>query len=213
MLPPLYIGILVLVVGILRLIFPHLNLKLSDNWKRELFETMDAIVFAGVTALFLITYIAQIYYIPSESMVPTLKKVDCLLVSKLVYRLRDPKRGEVIIFRPPETAHARGKEFVKRLIGLPGDNIAIKDHQVIINNIPLKKEDYLKETMFFDMDQVKIPQDHYFVMGDNRNNSDDSRYWGFLPRQNIDGKALFVFFPPWRIKGLKIPAYPELNLP
>lgn len=206
MLPPVYIGILVIVVGILRLVFPHLPLKLSDNWKRELYETMDAVVFAGVTALFLITYIAQVYYIPSESMVPTLKKVDCLLVSKLTYRLRDPKRGEVIIFRPPETAHARGKEFVKRLIGLPGETIAIKNRQVYINN-QLLEENYLNEPMIFDMEPVKIPEHCYFVMGDNRNNSDDSRYWGFLPRKNIDGKALFVFFPPWRIKGLKIPNY------
>ena len=209
--PPEYIAILVVIVGIFRLIFPHLkNLKISQHWRKEISDTAEAIVFAGVAALFLIHFVARIFYIPSSSMLPTLQIRDVLLVSKLAYRLNSPRRGDIIIFRPPPSANIHGKEFIKRLIGLPGDIIEVKNQKVYINGIPIKEE-YIKEPIYYRMPPTRVPENCYFVMGDNRNNSDDSHIWGFLPRKNVDGKALFIFLPPWRAKIFRTPSYPELE--
>jgi signal peptidase I len=124
-------------------------------------------------------------------MLPTLKPGDRIFANKFIYRFREPKRQEIIVFKWPVNPKRR---FIKRLIGLPGDEVKIVEGQVYINDKPLE-EDYTLERSYTDFPEVKVPKGHYFMLGDNRNNSEDSRFWGFVPRKNILGKAFVIFWP------------------
>ncbi|AGB40605.1 signal peptidase I [Halobacteroides halobius DSM 5150] len=158
-------------------------------------EYLESIFWAIIISIFLIVFVVQAFYIPSGSMRPTLQPGDRILVNKLIYRFRDPKRGEVIVFKYPVNPN---RKFIKRVIGLPGDTIKIVDGRVYVNGKPLE-EDYTLEKSYTDYPAIKIPANNYFVLGDNRNNSKDSRFWGFVPRENIIGKATVIFWPLNRI--------------
>jgi signal peptidase I len=163
------------------------------------------------------TFLVQAFYIPSESMVPTLHQQDRVLVEKVSYRFREPERGEIIVFhRTRQHEHEdwslgrslRGflsglglaqpvgeVDFIKRIIGLPGDTVEVRRGTVFINGRPLW-EPYA-EPEIRDSPPVVVPPGHYFMMGDNRMNSLDSRFGlGFVPRDNIIGHAFVVLWPP-----------------
>ena len=142
------------------------------------------------------------FYVDGPSMEPNFHNKEYMLISKLSYRLHEPHRGDPIVFRPPI---APRDTWIKRIIGLPGEEITIKDGKIYING-KLLKEDYLSDdikTLFSDSTtpyQIKLKNDQYFLMGDNRESSYDSRDIGPVPKINIVGKAWIVLFPPQDIR-------------
>ena len=173
----------------------------SKAW-RSLRENLILITIALVLAFFIRTFIAEPRYIPSDSMLPTLETGDRLVNEKISYRFTSPKFGDIVVFQPPPELQSRGysqdQAFIKRIIGTPGDTVKIDDGKVYLNGNILQ-EDYIKEPPLQAFQLVRVPQNQYFMMGDNRNDSNDSRYWGFLPKKNMIGKAIFRFWPPGRI--------------
>lgn len=150
------------------------------------------------------TFVAEARYIPSGSMTPTLQVNDRLIIDKWSYRFQDPKRGEIVIFSPTEKLKQLNfnSPFVARVIGVPGDKVEVKGGLVYINNQALE-EKYIQEPPKYNFGPVQVSSNSYFVLGDNRNNSYDSHYWGFVPRENIFGKATQIYWPPERQGGIK----------
>jgi signal peptidase I len=163
-------------------------------------ENIQTVVVALLLAFVIRTFVAEARFIPSGSMEPTLMIDDRLIVEKLTFDFTKPTRGQIIVFMPPPTAHS-DQAFIKRLIGMPGDTIEIANGQVIINGVA-QKEPYIAEPPNYYMPKITVPEGNYFMMGDNRNNSADSHIWGFLPRENIIGHAVFRFWPLNRLGGL-----------
>lgn len=165
-------------------------------------ENLQIISIGLVLAVLIRLFIAEPRYIPSESMFPTLAQGDRLVVEKVSYRFNHPHEGDIVVFSPPENLQLLGYEkdqaFIKRIIGREGDIIEIKDNRVFVNNKPLDEE-YILEEPNYNLAPVEIPAGYLFVMGDNRNNSNDSHIWGLLPEKNIIGKAIFRFWPFERI--------------
>jgi len=196
-------------------------LSKKNKPKSKIYELIfEVIIPALILALIIRTFVIQAFKIPSESMVPTLQVGDHLFVLKFAYGLpipftdkkifewNSPKRGEIIVFKYPEDPK---RDFIKRVIGLPGEEILIKHKQVYINGKPLE-EPYKIHTDISSSEQfprdnfekpVVIPKDSYFMMGDNRDSSLDSRYWNALPKGLIKGKAFIIYWPPWRIRFIK----------
>ncbi|WP_414566007.1 MULTISPECIES: signal peptidase I [unclassified Anabaena] len=172
--------------------------KAWSSWQ----ENLTLIAIALCLALLIRTFIAEPRYIPSDSMLPTLHTGDRLVVEKVSYRFHPPTSGDIIVFQPPEELQKRGypsdQAFIKRVIGVPGKILKVTNGKVYLDGEPLA-EDYIAEPPNQPFPPVQVPEDKFFVMGDNRNDSNDSRYWGFLPRQNIIGRATFRFWPPDRI--------------
>ncbi len=199
---PLHLLIIIVILIIARIIIHNKkDLNWSEKKRKTVNENLDSVVIAGITALLLITFIVRTFYIPSSSMVPTLKIGDFILVNKFVYRFYQPARHDVIVFSPPPSAQAEGKEFIKRIVAVGGDTVEVKDNKLFINDIP-QEEPFINESPNYIMPKVSVPQASLFVMGDNRNNSDDSHVWGFLPKENIEGKAVLIFFPFTRLKTM-----------
>ncbi len=147
-------------------------------------------------------FVAETRFIPSGSMLPTLQIDDRLIIDKLTYRFNPPQRGDIIIFTPPESVDAymppkasgRKDAFIKRIVGVPGDRIEVVNGKLMINGNALK-ESYIQEPPNYTLTMTQVPNDAYFVLGDNRNNALDSHIWGFVPRDNIIGKATKRFWP------------------
>jgi signal peptidase I len=139
-------------------------------------------------------------------MVPTLQVGDRLVIEKVSYRLHPPHTGDIIVFEPPEQLQIFGyntdQAFIKRVIGTPGQTMQIQDGVVYRDGQPLQ-EVYIAAPPNYEIDPFQIPDDQYFVMGDNRNNSNDSHVWGFLPQENIIGRAVFRFWPLDRIGRIR----------
>jgi signal peptidase I len=154
-------------------------------------EVVTTIIVAVVIFLVLQATI-QSFVVIGSSMRPNFEPRQRLLVSKVAYRFGEPQRGEVIVFRPPNN---KDIDYIKRVIALPGDKIEIKEGTVYINNVALD-EPYIKKPTTDTLRPTEIPEDEYFVLGDNRNNSNDSYDWGTVPRQNIVGKAWISVWPP-----------------
>ncbi len=165
---------------------------------KALWENLQILVVALVLALLIRAYVAEPRFIPSDSMVPTLQVGDRLVVEKISYRLHPPEFGDVVVFDPPlqlqRQGYKRDQAFIKRIIGQPGQTIEIKNGKVFVNDQPLQ-EPYIAESPAYAMSSVVIPEGTFFVMGDNRNNSNDSHVWGFLPKDNIIGRAWLRFYP------------------
>jgi signal peptidase I len=172
--------------------------KEPPNIWRQFRENLQIVVIALVLALIIRSFVAEPRFIPSESMLPTLEVGDRLVVEKISYRFRAPAIGEIVVFDPPEQlqlqGYAKDQAFIKRVMATPGQIIQVKDGKVYRNHVPLK-EDYIAEPPDYQMEAVRVPEGHLFVMGDNRNNSRDSHAWGFLPQQNVIGHACFRFWP------------------
>jgi signal peptidase I len=207
------------------------NTKQKKPWYKEWSE---ALIFAAILALIIRTFVIQAFKIPSGSMEDTLLIGDHLMVSKFIYGtkipftetrilpIRDPERGDIIVFEwPVDTINDNlnyfsRKDFIKRVIGLPGDRVEIKDKQVYVNDEPFMIDGEVYKSPYNApgcsdigswekealssvrdcMNAVTVPADSYFVMGDNRDNSRDSRFWGFVPMKNIKGLA-FIKYWSW----------------
>jgi signal peptidase I len=160
----------------------------SGSTLRELLETL---ILTVVTYLLVRTFLFETYRVVGQSMDPTLEQDERLIVSKLSYRLHDPQRGDIIVFHDPQDP---SRNLIKRIIGLPGEMLEIRDGQVFINEQPLN-EPYINGHMNGTEPPTPVPEGYYFVMGDNRNNSSDSRSWGPLAKDKIVGKAAFTYWP------------------
>jgi signal peptidase I len=173
--------------------------------KKDTFNWFKSLFWALLIALFIRTFFIGNFKIPSTSMVPTLKVGDRLLSNNIIYKIREPKRGEVVIFKYPEEPK---RDFVKRLIALPGERVMIKEGKIYINGKEIK--DPLISCRYYFSDgeygvekEIEVPPNSYYVLGDNSFNSKDSRYWGFVPKKYLIGKALFIYWPPWRMGFIK----------
>ncbi len=177
----------------------------SENIWSETFKTLGLSLFL---ALGIRTFVAEARYIPSGSMLPTLQINDRLIIDKISYDFTKPKRGDIVVFNPTATLEQQNfhEAFIKRVIGLPGDRVEVKNGKVFVNDIPLK-EKYLEAKPNYQWGTVIVPANSYLVLGDNRNNSYDSHYWGFVPRKNIIGKAIFRFWPLNRFGDIDRPVY------
>lgn len=169
-------------------------------------EIIQAIVLAVILAFLIRSFLFQPFFIPSGSMEPTLTVHDRIIVNKIIYRFREPERGDIIVFKYPVDP---SRDFVKRLIGKPGDKVEIRNSKVYVNGAEMT-EKYLPAGMeYSDYNFSQVPQNHYLVLGDNRENSEDSRYWGTLPRENIIGRAEMIYWPIDRFRFLHNAGMPE----
>jgi signal peptidase I len=169
---------------------------MARRTKSKFREWVEAIVVAFILFLGIRTFIIQAFHIPSGSMKPTLLVGDHLFVNKFIYRFRKPRRTEIIVFKYPANPK---QDYIKRIIGLPGENVEVKDRIVYINGKPFDEPytiyvDSSRFNRYENFAQRHVPNGSYFVMGDNRDQSLDSRRWGFLPARNIRGKALVVYW-------------------
>ncbi len=196
-----------------------LGQELVVKKKTALRENVEAIIIAVILALFIRTFIVQAFKIPSGSMKNTLLIGDHILVSKFIYGvkipftdgftlipIKDPVRKDIVVFKYPEDPD---KDFIKRVVGVAGDVIEIKNKKLYVNGELQKKEDYAihKESRIIpaqlsrrdNLDPLTVPENSLFVMGDNRDNSHDSRFWGFVNLKAVKGKA-FIIYWSWNSK-------------
>ncbi|MGL5876779.1 MAG: signal peptidase I [Xenococcaceae cyanobacterium] len=205
-----WLYIILLVVS--PLFFYHLcidkKVRQTLSKKTILFLSILILTFPiGLSALFSINinaFITEFRYIPSESMLPTLQINDFIVIDKVSYRLQAPQRGDVVIFSATEALRKNGftNVFVKRIIGLPGEKLKVKAGKVYINDRPLT-ENYIADEPEYETTSITVPSNSYFVLGDNRNNAFDSHIWGFVPKENIIGKATKIFYPFKRMGRIK----------
>jgi signal peptidase I len=172
------------------------------NLWRKIKENGTTVIVALLLAFLIRVFIAEPRYIPSESMFPTLETGDRLVVEKVEYKFHPPAKGDIIVFEPPTRLRLLGYEknqaFIKRAIATEGETVAIKGGVVYVNNQPLT-ENYIAAPPEYELLPVTVPEGKLFVMGDNRNNSNDSHVWGFLPTENVIGHAILRFWPLERI--------------
>ncbi len=195
--------------------------KINPNLKKKsaLRENIEAVLWAVGLALLIRWLVIEPYKIPTGSMNPTLRGIehdengekthggDKILANKFIYFFKEPQRGDIVIFRTKgiQGIDPRKKDFVKRLIGLPGDTVEVRRGHVYINGDQLTEPEIFQKINYESRGRyataghpVKIPEESYFFMGDNSGNSNDGRYWGFVPEDNIKGKALMIYWPPSR---------------
>lgn len=182
---------------------------MDPKWLKTLREYTEALIIALVLALFIRTFIVQAFKIPSESMLNTLLVGDHLLVNKFSYGVKlpfvdkiiipvdDPDYGDIIVFKYPKNPSV---DYIKRIIGKPGDTIEVRNKDVYRNGEKLvepyviHKDPHTQPTVRDNMPPRVVPDGHYFVMGDNRDHSADSRFWGFVDREAIHGKAMIMYW-------------------
>lgn len=166
-------------------------------WQQQR-QNIRLVAIALLIAVVLRVWVAEPRFIPSNSMDPTLHIGDRLLVEKISYHLHPPALGDIVVFHPPETLQSWGYDpkqaFIKRVVGEPGDTLAVYDGHLYRNGKP-QTETYLAAAPAYQMSSFTVPPGHIFVMGDNRNDSNDSHVWGPLPVENVIGHAQFRFWP------------------
>lgn len=169
-------------------------------------DLIEVVVFAIAIFLFVYLLVLQPHKIKGDSMQPNFPNGEYLVTDKLTYRFRNPIRGEVVVFEAPGT---NGEEFIKRIIGLPGEKVSIRSSKVHINGRPLV-ESYLSDQLrtspgafLKDQQEITVPEGEYFVLGDNRPASSDSRSWGFVSKNKITGRAWVVYWPPQQTRWVK----------
>lgn len=172
---------------------------MDSVWK-EIKDWIVSIAVALVLAFLIRTFIVELYIVEGPSMRPTLESQERLVVNKFIYRFRPPEKGEILVFRYPRD---KSRDFIKRVIATEGDSIEIKEGRVYVND-KLLSEDYILEKTRSEYAKATVPKGTVFVMGDNRNNSEDSRFVdvGFVPYDLIKGKAIVVFWPLDKLKSL-----------
>ena len=183
-------------------------IKISkERLKKEAREWTEAIVVALILTLVIRTFVVQAFKIPSGSMRPTLIQGDKLFVNKFIYRFREPQRWEIIVFKYPEDPK---KDFIKRVVAFGGEKVEIQDGILIIDDNEVRVPENLKWLFYYNQEpfagsgqSVVVPESAYFVLGDNSLSSRDSRYWGFVPKKHLVGKAMVRWWPPRRIGTLE----------
>jgi len=191
-------------------------MKLLRIIARFFLDIIETVVVALAIFIIIYLFVVQPHQINGNSMWPSFLDGEYLLTDKFSYRFRDPIRGDVIIFLAPSGARCPQQlqcDFVKRIIGLPHETVSLMDGKVYVNNT-LLHETYLPNDPAFETDSptgnpisVELKDDQYFVMGDNRGHSSDSRAWGSVPRDNIVGKAWLRYWPPQRVGFIAVAAY------
>jgi len=196
------------------------DIKNTQGHKRKgvIREWLESIIIAFILAMIIRTFVIQAFKIPTGSMRPTLLEGDLILVNKFIYgakvpftnlklpAFRQPKRGDVIVFIYPENPK---KDFIKRLIASEGETVEIRNGTIYINGEPLlepmfsQRYYYNRGNLGREGEKIIVPKDSYFVLGDNSASSQDSRYWGFVPKGNILGKAILIYWPPQRIRMIR----------
>lgn len=205
-----------------------------SNKENPWIEGIKTIGLSVVLAIGIRQFVAEARYIPSGSMLPTLQINDRLIIDKLGYKFGEPKRGDIVVFNPTEALSKTYKDaFIKRIVGLPGETLEVKNGRVYVNGEPLAEkyvasqsdpatpvdansqhqqtevEDCPPNMRFLDK-PVTVPPESYLVMGDNRKQSYDGRCWGYVPYENIIGKAVFRFWPMNTVGQLdESPIYPQ----
>jgi len=192
---------------------------ITDKVKSEIREWTESIIIALILALLIRAFVVQAFKIPSGSMIPTFEIGDRIFVNKFIYgpripftdimlpAIREPQRGDVIVFVSPEVPR---RDFVKRLIALGGESVEIKDGNIYINGSRIEGPVSACSNNYYNRGEygeegktITVPKDSYFVLGDNSNNSRDSRYWGFVPKKSLIGKAICIYWPIKRMRMVK----------
>jgi len=173
-----------------------------SNKNKETWEWIKAILLAVVLALIVRIFLFEAIVIHQSSMYPTYEEGDRVVIGKLMYHFQEPERGDVVVFRTKDMA----RPFIKRAIGLPGETVEIHDQAVYIDGEPLD-EPYIYQPMLGEYGPVVVPEGHLFVLGDNRNNSEDSRYEevGMIPIKDLRGKVRLRVWPFSRIEWVHNP--------
>lgn len=190
----------------------------NPRTKSVIREWVESIIVAFILAMFIRTFVVQAFKIPTGSMRPTLLEGDLILVNKFIYgakipftdlrlpEVRLPRRGDVIVFIYPDNPK---KDFIKRLVAFEGETVEIRNGTVYINDKPLlepifsQRYYYNRGEFAKEGQKIVVPKDSFFALGDNSSSSQDSRYWGFVPRKNILGKAILIYWSPSRIRIIK----------
>lgn len=173
----------------------------TTNWKRFVLDMIETLVLAVILFVGINSVSARVR-VDGFSMQPTLQDGEFVLVSKLSYKFGDFQHGDIIVFDFPLNPD---EELVKRIIGLPGDHVVVRDSHVYVNDQMLN-ENYIAQAPLYSGDWI-VPDGTLFVLGDNRNNSNDSKDWGLLPQGNVVGKAVLIYWPP---KFWKVLDHPEM---
>ncbi len=197
----IWIGVLLLILFVISAILPLVPILfsafvayhayISSPVRRERTKNLISIVSGLLIITYILsvlqgfllrTFVAEARYIPAGSMLPTLQIGERLIIDKWSYRFQSPKRGDIVVFSPTETLKQQNFKdaFIKRIIGLPGEKVQVKGGKIYINDQPIA-ENYIQEPTNYQFGPVKVPPHSYFVLGDNRNNSYDSDYWGYVP--------------------------------
>ncbi len=178
----------------------------KEDWIREGKEWLQSILVALVLTLVIRTYVVQAFKIPSGSMRPTLLEGDKLFVNKYVYRFHSPERGDIVVFKYPQDPK---KDFIKRMVAFQDEVVEIRDGKIYVDGKVLDDPATFGKFYYYNhdpfggpYDKIKVPADSFYVLGDNSANSTDSRFWGFVPKKNMVGKAIFRWWPPRRIGKL-----------
>ncbi|KKR86966.1 MAG: Signal peptidase I [Candidatus Woesebacteria bacterium GW2011_GWB1_41_10] len=173
-------------------------------------DVLEVVVFAIGIFFFVYLLIMRPHKIKGQSMHPNFPDGEYLLTQKVSYYLHPPERGDVIVFKPPVSPD---DEFIKRIIALPGDRVKVVNGKVYINGEPLN-EDYLEPSLYTaasnflkEGEEFTVPDGEWFVMGDNRPHSSDSRAWGPITKKEISGKAWLIYWPPDLAGAVKKPGY------
>lgn len=177
---------------------------------RFLYESIEAVVVALALSVVLYLFLITPHTVLGRSMFPTYKDREYLLANKVIYKIQDPKRGDVIILR-----HSDTEDFIKRIIGLPGEKISLMNGKVLINGKELTESTYLDPSIYTNGEsflreggEYTVRENEFFVIGDNRNHSSDSREFGPIKREDIKGKAWVVYFPFNQFRFIQDPNYP-----
>lgn len=203
--------IVLLVVFRRRLVEDWRFLRTSPrHWFREKWKNwIQPLLIAAILALGIRTFLLGPYKIPTGSMRPNLMEGDRIFVDKISYRFREPARGEIIVFKYPLD---RRKDFVKRLVAYGGETVKIQAGQLYVDGKRLEDPFSIAQRFYYNRDdwdfgkrgqEIQIPEGHLFVLGDNSAHSSDSRNWGFVPRKDVIGRAVLIWWPPQRIRLIK----------
>lgn len=194
------------------------HLESMRSHRAAILEFIDSALIAVLLVFCILRpFVIQAFFIPSGSMENTLQENDRILVNKFIYYFREPRVGDIVVFDAPPQASDVKRDFIKRVVGVPGDRIAVKNHKLYRNGKPVD-EPFIKEPPLYvwppgaeEGAEVVVPEGHVLVFGDNRNDSNDGHRWEimrpdgtwepapFLPRPNVLGKAMLIFWPPHRV--------------
>ncbi|MBN1793718.1 MAG: signal peptidase I [Candidatus Omnitrophica bacterium] len=178
---------------------------MKPSTKAIIREYIESIVIALILALLIRTFVVQAFKIPTGSMRPTLLEGDRILVNRFIYRFQKPQRGDVIVFKFPDNPK---RDFIKRLIATEGESVEIRSGDIYVNGELMLVPPQIRDRFYYNRGVfgqegmvVIVPEDSFFVLGDNSGSSKDSRYWGFVPKRYLVGKAFFIYWPltRWRV--------------